>query len=338
MNINPILRTSLFYTIAIVLAEIFHIGQVVLVVFLAPAMIGGQHFNVRVITIFVTRLLISISLGMFVAEMFYNNQFFALVLSCVFLWMLLSYVKSPSKIVSFSSPIFLYCYGFINVTNGMVIENSLMVVCQATTFMLPLSWLCFQLFPTPKKDQCHVAKSNDTVEMSDITELHKIFIILIVAASLMTFLTINVQSAIFCLSVVINAVLRSTIKQGRVVVRSILPVQITGCLIAMVFHMLLLGHPNNIALFSALLLITTSTLFYYSYNKELRHKDIPNFEISFLSATLIPLTLYTNSNGFNVEPFVQRAFDMGFIWVVLSLLVVVIVWLVQKRNQLLCRL
>ena len=212
----------------------------------------------------------------------------------------------------------------------MMIENSIMVIFQSLSFMLPLGWLCFKLFPDKKvRDNHKIVASYENA----ISELHKMAIVTLLGLSLLVFLTIDVKSAIFCFSVVINAALRSTIKQATNVIKSILPVQITGCLVALCFHFLLLGQPNNVALFTVLLLITTSVIYYYSYSKELRHKDIPNFEMSFLSAILIPLTLYTPSSGFHIEPFVRRAIDMMFIWLILIFILRVIVWSMFCRRS-----
>ncbi|MCG9543541.1 hypothetical protein L1D37_07145 [Vibrio sp. Isolate33] len=317
MNIRPVLRASLFFTVAIVIAELLNMQQVVLCVFLGPAIISGHKFSLRVSVIFLMRILAFVVVGMLVGEMFYNNQMFAVMLSASLFWCLMTGIKYPSKIMAYTSPVFLYCYAFINTTSGLVVENTILELLQGVSFMIPLGWLCFKLFPSDNE----LPKTKSTAKEPTISELHKLLIVVLITCALVTFLTMDIGGAIFCLSVVINAALRSSIKQGKLVVQSIIPVQITGCLMALLFHLLLLGHPNNIALFALLLFVLTSVVHYFSFHKELRHKDIPNFEVGFMSAVLVPVTLYTQSNGFHVEPFVERMFDMACIWAVLNVIV-----------------
>lgn len=329
MKKNAILRASLFFTISIVLGELLNLRQVVLCVFLGPAIISGQKFNLRVSTIFIARIFCFLVIGTLIGELFYSNQFFVLMLSSALLWAMLTYIKYPSKILSYTSPIFLYCYGMINMTNGVHVENTVMELLKGASFMLPVGWLCFKLFPSTILD----SPKKKVLKEEPITELHKLSVVILITCALASFLTIDIGGAIFCLSVVINAALRTTIDQGRIVVRSIIPVQITGCLVALLFHTLLLGQPNNVALFAALLFIFISTVYFFSYTKELRHKDIPNFEAGFMSAVLVPLTLYTHSSGFNIEPFVIRAFDMIVIYLVLQLVVLFVMFYQKKLKK-----
>jgi hypothetical protein len=271
----------------------------------------------------IIRFFLFLFAGLLVGELFYDNQFLGLILSCAFFWCILSMIKEPSKIALLGAPIFLYCYGFINISNGVRIESTLMVLVSASAFMLPLAWMCFQAFPSLEQISSSSTKKPES-NQENISTVHKFGIVVAMGVSLMAFLMADIRGAIFCLSVVINAALRSSVKQGKVVVRSIIPVQVTGCLIALLFNMLLLGHTNNLGLFFVLLFFTTTTVLYYSYNKELRHRDIPNFEMSFLNAILIPLTLYTSPSGYNIEPFVRRMVDMGVIWGILSVLIIII--------------
>lgn len=311
----------MFFTLSILIAEVLQLGQVVICVFIGPAIISGHQFKFRVAFTLVARFFLFLFSGLLIGELFSNNQYFGLILSCTMLWLMLTTIRSSSKISLLGAPIFLYCYGFINISHGIHVESTLMVLVSAGFFMLPLAWLCFRLFPSTMAAD----SAPSSVSINDeISPDHKFILVAIIGIALMTFLTVDILDAIFCLSVVINAALRTTIKQGKVMVRSILPIQITGCLVALLFHTLLLGHANNLVLFSTLLFITTTTILYHSYHKELRHRDIPNFEISFLNAVLVPLTLYTSSSGFNIEPFVRRIVDMGIISAILSMLIVII--------------
>ncbi|GEM79055.1 hypothetical protein [Vibrio superstes] len=332
MKTNAILRASVFFTASIVIGELINLQQVVLCVFLGPAIITGLKFNLKVSSIFIARIFCFLVAGTLVGEMFYSNQLFGLMLSCALLWVMLTLIKYPSKILAYTSPIFLYCYGFINMTNGIYVEDTIMTLLKGTAYMLPLGWLCFQLFPSKLVSM----PKQEAQKEEPITSLHKLGIVSLITIALAAFLTMDIGGGIFCLSVVINASLRSTIKQGRIVIRSVVPVQITGCLIALLFHVLLLGQPNNIVFFAVLLFVFTSTVYFYSYTKELRHKDIPNFEVGFMSAVLVPLTLYTRSSGFNIEPFVIRAFDMVMVWGILQLVVLLVVYYHKKKVNYQC--
>lgn len=329
MKRNAILRASVFFTMSIVLGELLNLRQVVLCVFLGPAIISGQKFNLKLSILFISRIFCFLVVGTLIGEVFYSNQFFVLMLSCALLWGMLTFIKYPSKILSYTSPIFLYCYGMINMTNGVHVENTAMELLKGASFMLPLGWMCFKIFPSP----ILTPPKKKAIKEDPITELHKLSVVILITCALAAFLTIDIGGAIFCLSVVINAALRTTIDQGRVVVRSIIPVQITGCLVALLFHTLLLGQPNNVTLFTALLFIFISTVYFFSYTKELHHKDIPNFEAGIMSAVLVPLTLYTHSSGFNIKPFVIRAFDMTFIYGVLQLVVLFAVFYQNKLKK-----
>ncbi|HGY9615373.1 hypothetical protein ACK14O_14680 [Vibrio harveyi] len=326
MNVNAVIRASLFFTISITLGEICNIHQTVLCVFLGPAIISGHKFSSRVSTVFIARIFGTVVLGNLVGEVFYTNQLFGIVISALLFWGLLTYIKYPSKILAYTSPIFLYCYAFINTTSGVLVENTIYELFQTVTFMLPIGWLCFRLFPSHGA----LSKRPQPNQEHPISEPHKLLIVGLITCALTTFLAFEISGAIFCLSVVINVALRSSIKKGKTVIASIFPVQITGCLIGVLFHFLMLGHPNNIALFSVLLFIFTSIVHYFSFNKELRHKDIPNFEVGFMSAVLVPVTLYTHSNGFNIEPFIERSFDMACIWVILKIVTFVVL---QVKNK-----
>lgn len=326
---RAITRVSIFYTLSIVLGECLQLSQVVLCVLLAPAIISGSSFNFRVIFKFITRLLVFLLLGLLVGEIFISNQFFMLMLSTISLFGLISIVKKPSALITYSTPIFLYCYAIINLTHGITVESSVMVVLQAIFYMVPLGWLCFKLFPSYNEARIPVIETTE----ENISVAHAIGIVSLISIGLLMFITIDIIDAIFCLSVVINASLRSGLKQGRAVVKSIIPVQISGCIIALAFHWLLLGHQNRVLLFVVLLFTFIFTIYYFSFNTELRHKEIPNFEVSLLNAVLIPLTLYTGSNGFMLEPFIRRCVDMTSVWFILTLLLTCLAYCLAKRHH-----
>ncbi len=328
MNVNAVIRASLFFTISITLAELLNMQQPVLCVILGPAIISGHKFSLRVSSIFIARILGAVVLGTIIGEVFYSNQLFVVVFSALLLGCLLSFLKYPSKILAYTSPTFLYCFALINTTSGVFVENSVYELLQAVIFMLPIGWLIFHLFPT-KSDQTN---QHQITQEQPISERHKIFITGVISCALIAFLAFEITSAIFCLSVVINVALRSSIKRGKLVIASIIPVQITGCFVGVLFHVLMLGHSNNVVMFSVVLFIFTSVVNFFFFNKELRHKDIPNFEVGFLSAVLVPVTLYTHTTGFNIEPFVERAFNMACIWVILTILMFGILQIKNKSE------
>ncbi len=73
MNVNAVIRASLFFTISITLGEICNIHQTVLCVFLGPAIISGHKFSSRVSTVFIARIFGTVVLGNLVGEVFYTK-------------------------------------------------------------------------------------------------------------------------------------------------------------------------------------------------------------------------------------------------------------------------
>ncbi|EDP60740.1 hypothetical protein [Vibrio sp. AND4] len=326
MNTNVIVRTSVFFTASIVLAELFNMRSVVLCIFLGHTLIGGHKFNFVKSGFYIIRILSSVVVGTLVGEIFYNNLFFTILISALLLWGLLYFIKYPSQIITYSVPVFLYCYALINTTSGFIMEDTIRELLFAVAYMIPLAWLCFKLFPSKHVDTGQVELKQE----SQISERHKQWIVALIICALTIFLAIEIGRALFCLSVAINVALRSSVKQGKLVIASIIPIQITGCLVGMFFNVLMLGHQNNIALFAVLLFLFTTVIIYFSLHEDLRHKDIPNFEVGFMSAVLVPVTLYTHSTGFNVEPFIERAFDMMCTWILLSVVMGITLYFKNK--------
>lgn len=322
----PMLRSALFFSIAIILTESLNLGMAVFSVFLGPALILHDTFSFKRSMSFVMLIGAYFLLGTVLASVFIHNQWALIVFSSFVIY---SYLRFERLASLSTAPVFLYCYGVINTTYGFTMELYFYQLLHVALMMFILARVMFWLLPTPAsqfsaRQPKMVLKRSKSLNFLATT---------IITLSLVYFLSIEVSKAIFCLSVIISIAFRTSYLSVIKGVKSILPLQVSGCFVALVLHMLVAGESSNLLLSFIVLFGFSIVIFYFMHQTGAQFKDIPNFEIGLLAATLTPFTLYTHSVGFDVGPFVRRASNMGFIWILGSLLLIVVPWCLTWFHQ-----
>ncbi|WP_164491416.1 hypothetical protein [Vibrio mediterranei] len=319
-NINaPMIRSALFFTLSIVITDMLHLGMPVFSVFLGPALILRDKFSLNKSLVFISLVSIYFISGSLAATILDHNQWALIVIS---VFVIYSYLRIE-KLASFSTaPLFLYCYGLINTTYGTSMELYFYQLLHVAFMMLLLAKAIFWILPTPTNQM----SSRQNQKVAKRSKTLNVISTIIISISLVYFLSIEVGKAIFCLSVIISIVCRPDYASIIKGLKSILPLQVSGCFIALVLHMLVAGHGQNILMLSLVIFGFSIVVFYFAHSSEKISKKIPNFEIGLLAATLTPFTLYTHSSGFDIGPFIRRAANMGVIWGVGTLMIVLLPW------------
>lgn len=315
----PVLRSAIFFSASIVITDLLHLGMAVFSVFLGPALILHNSFCFKRSMSFLILISIYFLIGTILASVFSHNQWALIVLSSAIIYSYLSIEKLSSLS---TAPVFLYCYGVINTTYGITMEVYFYQLLHIALMMFILAKVMFWLLPTPTKKT-----SEPKPKLPPKREPMLNFIAtIVISVSLVYFLSIEVNKAIFCLSVIISIAFRTTYLSVIKGIKSILPVQVSGCFVALALHFFVAGESSNFILLFLILFGFTLVVFSFAHQTGAQFKDIPNFEIGLLAATLTPFTLYTHSTGFDLEPFVRRATNMGFIWLLGTLLFITVPW------------
>ncbi|MFA0441793.1 hypothetical protein BCU70_20790 [Vibrio sp. 10N.286.49.C2] len=324
------LRRTGFITLSILIAFILDVPSPVFFVLLAPTLIMAPTFNLAPITKSITRQFKFLITGVIVGEIFYQHQLTLIILSSFFFYLITLKATHEHNLPQYASPIFYYFMAIVNTTYDIPGENSVRGLVTATVIMLPIAWLFYQWIPS------HVSSTlpqESTVKPIKITTSKASVFTLVLTLVLGFYLYFEVNTAIFCAVVVIGAMASLSLEQMHQSLRTILPIQITGCLLGLAVNVLASGPDLWLLSWGALLFVLIGWLIHEMMSEEARDHEIPNFEISLLMATLIPISLYSHADSINADQFAHRALDMAVTFVLLWFVILAITQFVNWKNK-----
>lgn len=302
---NSALRIALTITICMLIGKLSNFDSpVYFALYPTILMTKGRQFSWSGIYAMFLPTFLAASAALIVSNLFYDHPFIIWTISLFFFDFMRRRANTPAKLNQLLMPTFNWILIIIfsqhtNMNMPMRIHEILLammitaVVAKTTIWLLPVTQKKQPITPMPT---------------FDISYKHRFITLTLLGISVSFLMIIDLISATFCLVPVIAAATQMNRANYIKTIKLRFITQVSGCMIAIIFSVAMIGHQDIISYYSVILggLIFVLALM-MSTSKEIE-RDI---HADAILATVLPIQLYIGSNTLNFSSTLLRGWELA---------------------------
>lgn len=302
---NSALRIALTITFCMLIGKLANFNSpVYFALYPTLLMTKGRQFSWSGIATMFLPTFMAASAALIVNNLFYNHPFIIWSISLFFFDFMRRRANTPAKLNQLLMPTFNWILIIIfaqhtDMNMPMRIHEILLAMIITAVVAKTMIWL----FPVTQK-QPHFTP----MPTFNISYQHRFITLSLLGISVAFLMVVNLISAVFCLVPVIAAATQISRANYIKTVKLRFITQIGGCMIALIFSVIIMGHQTIIPYYAFILggLIFTLAMMMSTSNGPERdiHADT-------ILATVLPIQLYLGNNTLNLNSTFLRSWELA---------------------------